>query len=108
MTILQKRQKRTTGAGFVFRKAGESKEEARHHYYWLLRKVRQETKFAGIGFHALRHSYGSFLAKEGKQPQVIRALMGHLTEELRQHYLHVSPDEKMDAVNSLPVPSDNE
>jgi len=46
-----------------------------------------------VGFHALRHTYGSLLAQEGVPLKAIAAAMGHSdTRMTERHYAHLSDD----------------
>ncbi len=53
------------------------------------------------GFHVLRHSFASNLAAKGVDQRVIDALMGHQTEEQRQRYRHLFPENRQNAVHLL-------
>jgi integrase len=45
-----------------------------------------------VGFHALRHTYGSLLAQEGVSMAIIAAAMGHADSRMTErHYAHLSP-----------------
>lgn len=54
-----------------------------------------------IGWHDLRHTYGSHLAMRGVQLKVIQELMGHATIEMTMRYAHLSPEVKRVAVEVL-------
>lgn len=41
-------------------------------------------------FHALRHTFVSRCAAAGVAPQIVRALVGHTTEKMTEHYTHVA------------------
>jgi len=60
------------------------------------------TKFDGIGFHCLRHSFASNLAAEGVDQRIIDHFMGHQTEEMRRRYQHLFPAKKNEAIHRLP------
>lgn len=54
------------------------------------------------GYHVLRHSFASNLARSGKVSQaLIDELMGHQTEEMRFRYRHLFPEDKRAAVEVL-------
>lgn len=53
------------------------------------------------GFHVLRHSFASNLARRGERQDVIDKLMGHQTEEMRMRYRHLFPEERQSAILSL-------
>ncbi|AGC44555.1 phage integrase family site specific recombinase [Myxococcus stipitatus DSM 14675] len=57
-----------------------------------------------IGWHDLRHTYGSHLAMRGVPMKVIQELMGHATIEMTMRYAHLSPQVKQDAVKLLDGP----
>jgi integrase len=60
------------------------------------------SKWAGIpGYHCLRHSYASNLAREGIDQRTIDGLLGHSTEAMRRRYRHLFPDQGRDAVRRL-------
>lgn len=58
-----------------------------------------------IGWHDLRHTYGSHLAMRGVPLKVIQELMGHATIEMTNRYAHLSPDTRREAVGVLDRPS---
>ena len=57
-----------------------------------------------IGWHDLRHTYGSHLAMRGIPLKVIQELMGHATIEMTNRYAHLSPDTRREAVAVLDRP----
>ncbi|TQF11967.1 site-specific integrase, partial [Myxococcus llanfairpwllgwyngyllgogerychwyrndrobwllllantysiliogogogochensis] len=74
----------------------------------LTRSLRRAgiTREAGIiGWHDLRHTYGSHLAMRGVPLKAIQELMGHadITETMR--YAHLSPETRASAVQQLDQPS---
>ncbi len=58
-----------------------------------------------IGWHDLRHTYGSHLAMKGVPLKAIQELMGHATIEMTMRYAHLSPETKRDAVQLLDTPA---
>ncbi|MFB1484421.1 tyrosine-type recombinase/integrase [Corallococcus sp. RDP092CA] len=58
-----------------------------------------------IGWHDLRHTYGSHLAMRGVPLKVIQELMGHATLEMTMRYAHLSPETKERAVQQLDAPA---
>lgn len=54
-----------------------------------------------IGWHDLRHTYGSHLAMKGVPLRVIQELMGHATIGMTERYAHLSPDINHEAVKVL-------
>lgn len=57
-----------------------------------------------IGWHDLRHTYGSHLAMRAVPLKAIQELMGHSTIEMTMRYAHLSPDSRREAVNVLDRP----
>ena len=65
--------------------------------------LRRALKLAGIcreqgriGWHDLRHTYGSHLAMRGVPLKAIQELMGHATIEMTERYAHLSPETRAD------------
>jgi integrase len=58
----------------------------------------------GIGWHDLRHTYGSHLAMRGVPLKAIQELMGHVTIEMTERYAHLSPEVRASAVQQLDLP----
>ncbi|HEX5749453.1 MAG TPA: tyrosine-type recombinase/integrase [Archangium sp.] len=58
-----------------------------------------------IGWHDLRHTYGSHLAMRRIPLTVIKELMGHATIDMTERYAHLSPDTRREAVGVLDRPS---
>jgi site-specific recombinase XerD len=53
------------------------------------------------GYHILRHSFASNLARHGVDQRTIDAFMGHQTEASRQRYRHLFPEDLRVAINVL-------
>jgi integrase len=71
--------------------------------------VTRNSKWAVLrGYHILRHSFASNLARSGRvsQPE-IDELMGHQTEEMRRRYQHLFPEDIKNAVSVLTFVSTN-
>jgi site-specific recombinase XerD len=58
-----------------------------------------------IGWHDLRHTYGSHLAMRGVLLKVIQELMGHASIEMTLKYAHLSPETKNNTVQVLDQPA---
>ena len=73
--------------------------EASHHFKHVLKK----SKWSVIrGFHILRHSFGSNLARSGKvQTAVIGKWMGHSTQEMMEYYQHLFPQDGASKIELL-------
>lgn len=61
-----------------------------------------------IGWHDLRHTYGSHLAMRGVPLKTIQELMGHASIEQTMRYAHLSPEVKREAVKALDAPTPGE
>lgn len=61
-----------------------------------------------IGWHDLRHTYGSHLAMRAVPLRTIQELMGHATIEMTMRYAHLSPEITRDAVKQLDAPAPGE
>jgi len=53
------------------------------------------------GFHVLRHSFASNLARKGVHQSIIDRWLGHQTEEMRRRYRHLFPEEKRQAMEAM-------
>jgi len=67
------------------------------------RRTLKDSKWDVLGgFHVLRHSFGSNLARSGKvSSSTIGAWMGHSTEEMRELYQHLFPQDGVDQISVL-------
>lgn len=76
-----------------------TRHEAHHHFKHVLR----DSKWRVIkGFHVLRHSFGSNLARTGRiQRETIAEWMGHTTEEMKALYQHLFPQDGHAQINVL-------
>jgi integrase len=73
--------------------------ESHHHFKFTL----EESKWDVVqGFHVLRHSFGSNLARTGKVPRdTIAKWMGHTTEEMKDLYQHLFPQDGQSQIGVL-------
>ncbi|WP_141324385.1 site-specific integrase [Myxococcus sp. AB025B] len=69
-----------------------------------LRAASISRETGAVGWHDLRHTYGSHLAMHGVPLKVIQELMGHATVEMTMRYAHLSPDSRRKAVTVLDSP----
>jgi integrase len=86
------------------RKAMESFAEMTAHSAHLHFKFTlADSKWKALrGFHVLRHSFGSNLARSGKVPRdTIAKWMGHSTEELKDLYQHLFPQDGQSQIEAL-------
>lgn len=52
------------------------------------------------GAHSLRHSFSTIAAQAGMPPQVIKAIVGHTSDAMNEHYTHVERLAEQFAANS--------
>ncbi len=74
-------------------------EEAHRHFKQTLK----DTKWNVVrGFHVLRHSFGSNLARSGEVSRdEIAEWMGHTTDEMKSHYQHLFPQDGVSKIQVL-------
>lgn len=60
-------------------------------------------KICRYSMHSFRHTFVSLAADAGIPLEVVRAIVGHASEDMTRHYLHVSDARKDSAVEALPV-----
>jgi integrase len=59
----------------------------RARFFALIRRLESKGKVgAGLTFHGLRHTLGSWLAESGAETRTIRDFLGHETEAMALHY----------------------
>jgi integrase len=74
------------------------------HFAWSFRSYCKRLGIPGVTeFHALRHSFGSHLAKNGVELPVIMELMGHASIKTTQRYLTAFAEQKRAGVNTLDI-----
>ena len=75
-----------------------TKHAANYHFG----KVLEGSKWSVLkGFHALRHSFASICAMHGIPDSIINAWMGHVTDEMRDRYRHLCPEQTQKAMANL-------
>ena len=55
-----------------------------------------------VGFHSLRHSFVSLCAKARTPQHVVQQLVGHGSPAMTEHYTHLDPAQKREAIDALP------
>lgn len=72
---------------------------------WFLRKswdkLRACTGLTNLNPHDLRHQCITRLLENGAMPETVRAIAGHVTEEMMQYYSHIRREAKYDAVMAI-------
>jgi hypothetical protein len=75
-----------------------SEQMTNHHFKDAL----DGTKWQDLaGWHCFRHSFASNCAMRGVDPRVLDRWLGHQTEEMRKHYLHLFPNHQQDEINRV-------
>ncbi|MCB0327918.1 MAG: tyrosine-type recombinase/integrase [Bdellovibrionales bacterium] len=71
--------------------------------HWHFKQALKDTKWSVIkGFHVLRHSFGSNLARSGQVSRdEIGEWMGHTTEEMKSLYQHLFPQDGISKIQVL-------
>jgi integrase len=80
-------------------------DPARPATRWFLRKswdkLRKATGFQNLNPHDLRHQCITRLLENGVEPETVRAIAGHVTEQMMQYYSHHRRQTKYDAVMAI-------
>lgn len=63
-----------------------------------LRAACQKAGLSGVGYHTLRHTFGTRLGERGERIEVIAELMGHADISMTRRYVHSSLESKRAAV----------
>ena len=89
-------------------RAGQSERLIPFHEDTLTTWFRDYAKAAGLApeitFHALRHTFGTWLASEGVSFTTIQILMGHRDAESTKHYVHAYNEDLTRAIDKLKLP----
>lgn len=68
----------------------------------LLRRTLQGSRWEKIkGWHCLRHSFISNLARERVDQRLIDSYVGHTTDAMRRRYTHLFPDSRQAAIREV-------
>ena len=90
---------------FPFRVNRAKWDPARPASRWFLRKnwekLRAATGLHQLNPHDLRHQCITRLLENGVMPETVRAIAGHVTEEMMQYYSHIRRQAKYDAVLAI-------
>jgi integrase len=66
-----------------------------------LRVLCTRARMRQIGWHVLRHTFGSHLAQRGASPKAIQELMGHSDIATTMRYMHLAPAQHREAIALL-------
>ena len=64
--------------------------------------VRQLARLRHVNFHDLRHTFGTWLAKDGQPMHVIMKLMGHKTSGMAMRYINMNVEDMRGAMPTAP------
>ncbi len=68
---------------------------------WPLYRAASNAGLRRIGWHVLRHTFGSHLAMLGASMKSIQELMGHTDMKMTMRYAHLSPEAKRETAKLL-------
>lgn len=80
-----------TYSGFSARMAADIRKAGMRYGAWTGKGSKIKRDPAGVTPHTLRHTFGSWLAREDVQLMKIARLMGDTEETVRKHYVHLMP-----------------
>lgn len=70
-------------------------------------RIKKDSRWSILrGYHVLRHSFASNLARNGVDQRQIDEFMGHQTDESRKRYRHLSSEDRETAINALSFSSE--
>lgn len=71
-----------------------------------IKVIEAKKKVCRYSMHSFRHTFVSLAANAGIPLEVVRAIVGHASDDMTRHYLHVTDERKNHAIDALPVLSD--
>jgi len=90
---------------FPFRINRKTWDPSRPGSRWFLRKswekLREATGFTNLKPHDLRHQCITRMLERGVDPETVRAIAGHVTEQMMQYYSHIRIQAKHAAVMAI-------
>lgn len=98
--VRQTLHRRRSQSGRVFLREGQRIRQG-----WALKQLALACEVAGIpriGWHALRHTFASELARRGAPIVAIKDLLGHSTIDMTMRYAHLSQSALHAAIGLLP------
>lgn len=101
LPVLQAHRLRTGGMGYLF----PGKEVCTHtppnSLHLDLASALEGTAYEGVGWHTFRHSFITNMARAGVSRDVIKNMVGHVSDEMFERYRHVLPDEQERALEAM-------
>lgn len=64
-------------------------------------EICKQAKIKNIGFHGLRHTFGTRLVEQNYDLELVRELLAHSSITTTQRYTHTSDERKIQAIDSL-------
>lgn len=101
LALLQDQKQKTGHKRWVFISPRGGGQLWRDGLNVCFRRVTTGTRFEGLGLHCLRHSLASCLAEKGVDQREINEILGHMTQEMAQRYLHISREKLRTAMEKL-------
>ncbi len=100
LPVLREHKLKTGGLGYLFpgRKDGHLAADSLRDN---LGRLINGTQYDGVGWHTFRHSFVTHLARAGVSRDVIKKMVGHVSDAMFDRYRHVLPDEQEDAMEAL-------
>ena len=98
--ILERRYLVVNGTGLVFHRRGRELTQSyvEHSFKRVIRKLGFDER---LRFHSLRHTFATWLVKEGVSLYEVQKLLGHSSIAVTQVYSHLAASELHGAVNKL-------
>ena len=63
--------------------------------------MRKEAGFPWLRPHDMRHQIVTKLLEDGQPEEVVRAIAGHVSKEMMEHYSHTRIKRKLEALNAI-------
>jgi integrase len=100
LEILKRRKLMSKVCPYVFHKKGFQLNQS-----YVEHKFKKYVKAAeldlGLRFHSLRHSYASWLVKDGVNIYWVQKLLGHTSVRMTEQYSHLAASELQEAVSKI-------
>lgn len=99
--ILAEQKLKSGGRGYVFPGRKPGTHTAPKTLHDGLVRLLEGTDYEGVGWHTLRHSFITNLARAGVDRDVIKSLVGHVSDQMFDRYRHVLSDEQERALKAV-------
>lgn len=98
-SVLQTHKLKTGGCGYLFAGRLANTHISPHTLSTNLGRVVKGTDFEGIGWHTLRHTLASNMARANIDPREINEIMGHVSESMARRYRHLFPEQRKGVID---------